>query len=167
MRLFFLLVIMGVAVFLQVTLINFFPIYGVKPDLILMLVVFNSFLRGRRWGALSGFLGGILEDMAIGSYIGMNALSLMAVGYLVGLTESKLYKDSSIIIVFLVLISSFAAQVGNYILLSFMEVYVPPGVALFWVIIPTAAYTAALVPLFYRWFYRSNQSGFLRGKDFS
>ncbi|MFZ5631798.1 MAG: rod shape-determining protein MreD [Bacillota bacterium] len=161
MRLYFLLAMLAVALFFQVTLLNFFTIFGVKPDLVLIIVVSNAFLRGSREGALVGFLAGFFVDLATGSYIGMNALSAMAVGYLVGMTESKLYKDGSLIVVFLVWMSSFTAQVLNYILLSLMEVYIVPGVALFKVIIPTATYTAALVPFFYRRFYRSNQEGWL------
>jgi rod shape-determining protein MreD len=156
---------MGLAIFSQVTLLNFFLVLGVKPDLLLMLVVFNAFLRGSREGALAGFLGGILMDLANGSYIGMNALALLTVGYLMGLTESKLYKDSAIIIVFLVWISSFIDQVITYVLLSFMGVQISPGVALFWVLLPTATYTAVLVPFFYRIFYKSNHGGLLRGKS--
>lgn len=164
MRLYLLIFMMLAGLFLQVTLLNFFSVFGVKPDLVLILVVFNAFLRGSREGSLVGFLGGLFEDLAAGSYVGMNALSFMAAGYLVGLTESKLYKDSSLIAVFLVWLSSFTAQIINYILLSLMEVYINPGVALFSVFIPTATYTALLVPFIYRRFYRSSQEGWLCSK---
>lgn len=164
MRMYILTVVLAAALFLQVTLLNFITIFGVKPDLVLIIVVFNAFLRGPREGALFGFFGGLFEDLAVGSYIGMNALSTMAVGYLVGLTESKLYKDSSFMVVFLVWLSSFVAQFLNYILLSLMEVYINPGVALFNVIIPTATYTSLLVPFSYRKFYRSNNEGWLCSK---
>lgn len=165
MRLFGIIFLLGTAVFLEVTLLNFFTILGVKPDLVLMIIVFNAFLRGSREGALVGLLGGLFEDLAVGSYFGMNVLSLMAIGYLVGLTESKLLKESTIIIVFLAWMSSFIVQVLNYILLSFAEIYVSPGIALFRIIIPTATYTAILVPIFYGRFYRSNKSGWLNGRE--
>lgn len=164
MRFYLLMAMLVVALFLQVTLLNFITIWGVKPDLVLMVVVFNAFLRGPGEGALVGFLGGLFVDLAAGSYIGLNALSDMAVGYLSGLTESKLYKDSSVIIVLLVWVSSFAAQVLNYILLSSVDVYFSPGAALFWVIMPAATYTALLAPLFYRRFYRSNYEGWLQNE---
>ncbi|HBV98758.1 MAG: rod shape-determining protein MreD [Peptococcaceae bacterium BICA1-7] len=165
MRLLFLMLLMGLAIFLQVTLLNFFPLFGVKPDLILMLVVFNSFLKGSREGALVGLLGGVFIDLANGSYIGMNSLALMIVGYLVGFTESKIYKDSSIIIIFLVWVASLLDQLLTYILLYSMQVQISPGVALFRVMLPTATYTAVLVPFFYHRFYSSSQAGLLRGKN--
>jgi rod shape-determining protein MreD len=160
-RLLVVIFLLAAALFLQVTLLNFIAIFGVKPDLVLMIIVFNAFLRGSGEGALVGFWGGLFVDLAAGSYIGLNALSYMAVGHLTGLTESKLYKDNSIIIIFLVWVSSFTAQTLNYILISFMEIHIAPGIALFRVIIPTAFYTAVLVPFFYRKFYMSNQKGLL------
>jgi len=164
-RLFFLFFMLICAVFLQMTLLNFFPILGVKPDLVLIIVVYNAFLRGSREGAFIGFCGGIFEDLIIGNYIGMNALSLMAAGYLIGFTESKLYKDSSFIAAVLVWAGSFTAQVINYVLISFSNVYINPGVAFIHTIIPVATYTALLAPFFYRKFYRSNQEGWLYGKE--
>jgi len=162
-RLLLLLLLMGLAIFFQVTLLNFFPVFGVKPDLVLIIVVFNAFLKGSREGALVGFLGGIFVDLATGSYIGMNALALMIVGYLVGFTESKIYKDSSIIVIFMVWMAAFLDQLLTYILLYSMNVQISPGVALLRVMLPAATYTAVLVPLFYHRFYCSNQAGLLRG----
>jgi len=160
-RLFWLLFTLGIALFLQVTLLNFFPVFGVKPDLVLIFVVFNAFLKGSRHGAMVGFLGGLMEDLAVGSYIGMNALVLMAAGYLVGLAESKLYKDSSFIVLVLVWLSAMFTQIFTYIMLSFMGVYISLGIALFRVALPSATYTAVLVLFFYRRFFRSNQEGLL------
>ncbi|MFZ5647054.1 MAG: rod shape-determining protein MreD [Bacillota bacterium] len=161
MSLFALVLFMGLAIFTQVTLLNFFPVFGVKPDLLLILVVLNAFHKGCREGALAGFLGGLMADLAVGSYIGMNALVLMAAGYMVGLVESKLYKDSTVIIVVLTFISSLFTQFLTYILLSSMGVSIAPGVAMFRVVIPTAVYTAVLVPVFCRWFFRSNREGLI------
>ncbi len=161
MRYFWLIFTLIIALFLQVTLLNFFPVFGVKPDLVLVFVVFNAFLKGSRNGAVVGFLGGLMEDLAVGSYIGMNALALMAAGYLVGLAESKLYKDSPLIVMVLVWLSALFTQFLTYVMLFFMGVYISPGIALFRVALPSATYTAVLVLFFYRRFFRLNQEGLL------
>lgn len=161
MSLFALVLVMVLAIFIQVTLLNFFPVFGVKPDLLLILVVLNAFQKGYREGALAGFLGGLMVDLAVGSYIGMNALVLMATGYLVGLVESKLYKDSTVIIIVLTVVSSLFAQFLAYIMLYSMGVSISPGVAMFRVGIPTALYTAVLVPVLSRWFARSSRESLI------
>ncbi|MFZ5596911.1 MAG: rod shape-determining protein MreD [Bacillota bacterium] len=165
MRLFYLLILVFLAAFCQGSLVTVFPFLWVNPDLVLLIVVFNAFLKGSREGALVGFFGGLFQDLATGSYIGMNALSLMAAGYLVGLTQSKLLRESSLIITFLVWLSSIAAQLISYILLASMEVYISPGVALLRVIIPTAIFTSILAPVFYPRFYKSCRKGMLRNRN--
>lgn len=161
MSAFSLIVAMGIAIFIQATLLNFFPVLGVKPNLLLILVVLNAFQKGYREGALAGLFGGLMEDLAVGSYIGMNALVMMAAGYLVGLVESKLYKDSTFIMIVLTLIASIFTQFLTYILLYSVGVSIMPGVAMFRVAIPAAIYTAALTPIFSRWFFRPNRDSII------
>lgn len=48
--LFFLLLVLVLLIF-QATALNYIVILGIKPDLILILVILNGFLRGTREGA--------------------------------------------------------------------------------------------------------------------
>ncbi|WP_231702781.1 rod shape-determining protein MreD [Desulfocucumis palustris] len=160
-----LLIFSFVALLLQSSTFNSFQIWGIKPDLVLLIIVFNAFLRGHREGAFAGFCVGLLQDIITGSYIGLNALTYMAVGYLVGMTQSKLYKDSSLIMMFLMLAASLVEQFLKYLLMSYTGVLISPLVALIRVMIPTAIYTALLVPLLYKKFQHSNQNGWLSGRD--
>ncbi|KJS18128.1 MAG: rod shape-determining protein MreD [Peptococcaceae bacterium BRH_c4b] len=165
MRLLFLVAMIVVSLIVQSAFLDSFHIWGIKPDLVLVLVVYNAFLRGHREGAFVGFCGGMIQDIYTGSYIGLNALSYMTVGYLVGMTEAKLYKDSSLIMMALVWFASAGEQFLYYLLMTYTGVTISPLVALVRVIVPTAAYTALLVPLTYKRFYSSNQKGLLRGRE--
>lgn len=165
MRLILILLLIGASLLVQVSALNSFQIFGVKPDLVMLVVVFNAFLRGHREGAFVGFVAGIFQDILTGSYIGLNALSYMTVGYLVGMTEAKLYKDSSVIIMVLTWFASIAGQLVYYLLLLFGGVGISPVVALTRVMFPAATYTALLVPLFYKKFYQSNLSGWLKSRE--
>lgn len=165
MSLLVLLVLSLVALLLQSSTFNSFQVWGIKPDLLLLVIVFNAFLRGYREGAFVGFCAGLLQDIITGSYIGLNALTYMAVGYLVGMAQSKLYKESSLIMMFLMLAASLAEQLLKYLLMSYTGVLISPLVALIRVIIPTAIYTALLVPFFYKKFQHSNKHGWLSGRD--
>jgi len=129
---------------------DYLSIYGVKPDLVMLLVIFNGFLLGPREGAFLGFTGGIVEDLFSGSYIGLNALTKMAAGYLAGFCGERLYKENSLVVAGVTFFSAAVGLLLNYFLLLYLEIYMPFLNSLFRVILPTALYTAVLVPLFYK-----------------
>ncbi|MEG6513092.1 rod shape-determining protein MreD [Desulforamulus ruminis] len=162
MRSFILLFLVLLAMLLQATFFSFLQVAGVKPDLILLLVVFNGFLRGSREGAFLGFLGGLMLDIFSGSYIGLHALVKMSVGYLAGLAESRFYKESVVIATLITFVLGIFGQLATYLLLFYLDIQVPPFYAFFQVVVPTAIYSALLVPLTYWKFYRSNERGWLK-----
>ena len=55
-----------------------------RPDLVLLLVVTWSVIRGAEEGALWGFTGGLLMDVLSGSPMGMWTSSLTLVGFVTG-----------------------------------------------------------------------------------
>ncbi|GAB6179994.1 rod shape-determining protein MreD [Desulfotomaculum defluvii] len=166
MRALVLFLLLTMALILQSTVFAFLQVAGVKPDLVLMLVVFNGFLRGSREGAFLGFLAGLAQDIFTGSYIGLNALTKMVAGYLVGLAEARFFKESVILVSMFTMLVGVVNQVIFYLLLYYLQIEVSPIYALGQVIIPSAIYTGLLVPLTYWKFYSSNEEGWLKQKDF-
>ena len=78
---------------LQATVIARLKVWGVFPDLPLLMVVGWGLLRGRREGLLWGFVAGIVVDLFSGAPFGAATLSLMAVGFLAGLGESNVFRN--------------------------------------------------------------------------
>lgn len=74
----------GVAL-LQSTLVARLRVWGVFPDLPLLVVVSWALLRGRREGLVWGAIGGLAVDGFSGAPPGAAALPMMAVGWLAGL----------------------------------------------------------------------------------
>lgn len=165
MRSFVLLLVIILAILLQSTVFTFLQVAGVKPDLILLVVVFNGFLRGSREGAFLGFLAGLAQDVFTGNYIGLNALTKMLAGYLVGLAEARFYKESVIIVSLVTFMAGILNQLAYYVLLFYLGIQIPPFFAIFQVVIPAAIYTGLLVPLTYWKFYSSNENGWLRNRE--
>ncbi len=149
---FFLLLV--TALVLQTTILDAVAIAGVTPDLVLLLVVLNGFLLGTREGAFLGFAGGIVEDLFSGSYIGLNALSKMAAGYVAGIAGERLNRENIPVATGVTFFSALASLVVNYLLLIYINVRIPPLYALFGVALPTAVYTAVITPLFFWRFFR-------------
>jgi rod shape-determining protein MreD len=159
--LYFLLLVLG-ALVLQATALNFVSVYGVKPDLALVLVIFNGFLRGTREGAFLGFVGGVLQDLVSGGYFGMNALAKMAAGYLAGLGEGRLYRDKRVIAAGLTWFCTLASQLVYYLLLAMVNVQVPVAAALAGIILPVSFYNALVALPLYGLYYRSATKGLLK-----
>ena len=157
------LLLLGVLLILQSTVLETVAIAGIKPDLVMLLVVLNGFLLGTREGAFLGFVGGIVEDLFFGSYIGLNALSKMAAGYLAGAAGERLYRENIPIATIIAFFTSLAGLTVNYMLLLYLDIHVSPFNALFRVALPGAAYTALLAPFVFWRIFRHIQ---VRNRDF-
>jgi rod shape-determining protein MreD len=74
------------AVVLQTAVLSQVAIDGVVPDLALVLVVAAALVRGPEVGAVTGFVAGLLVDLAppADHVAGRWALALVVVGYLAG-----------------------------------------------------------------------------------
>ena len=91
------LLLLSLAAILQSTLFRYISILGVKPDLVLIILVFIASRRGSMVGQISGFLGGFIEDLLSISPLGFNALIKTIIGYLYGIIEDRIVIDPIIL----------------------------------------------------------------------
>ncbi|HZK19077.1 MAG TPA: rod shape-determining protein MreD [Clostridia bacterium] len=166
MRSTILLLLLGFVLLIQSTVMDLLSIAGIKPDLVMLIVVSNGFLRGTREGSFFGIIAGLLVDLLTGNYIGHYMLTMMFAGYLAGWFGSRFYKENPGIVLGTVFLCSLAGQLLYYVLLLFLGVYVTPLHALFFVMLPTATYNTLLTPLLYGLFHRSSSRGLLNEKGF-
>lgn len=150
-----LLLMLGTLLVLQATFLDCIAINGIKPDVVMIFVIFNGFLLGPREGAFLGYAGGIIQDLFVGSYLGLNALTLMLAGFLSGVCGERLYKENSLIVAVVTFFSSTASLSLYYILLRYLNINIHFIPAFLQIIIPTAFYSMLVVPLFYLRVYRS------------
>lgn len=76
------LIIFGVV--LQVSFFPQFKIFGAQPDIILVISIMVAVSDGPVAGALVGFCGGMLQDMASPQVMGVNALTKAVSAYAAG-----------------------------------------------------------------------------------
>lgn len=74
------------AVVLEVTLLSRLGLPGATPDLVVVTIVAIALALGPTRGAVAGFLGGVLLDLAppADTPIGVNALVYLVIGYVTG-----------------------------------------------------------------------------------
>lgn len=111
---------------LQTTVFQNIALAGEVPNLILIVVVAVAYMRGRMEGMYVGFASGLLIDFVYGDLIGMNAVLLVIIGYLVGICNEIYYRDELSVPIILIAISdfmfNFAFYVFNFLLRGRLDV---------------------------------------------
>jgi rod shape-determining protein MreD len=154
-----------VALALESTIFPFLSVAGVKPDLVLIIVIFFALLNGGRSGAALGFFAGLLEDLLIGRFIGINALSKMLTGLVVGQMEGKVYRENVLVPLIFTYAGTVFCEIVFLLLGLLVQMNIPFWGGLARVGIPVALYNACLVPLSYGKFYHSSTRGWLKNKQ--
>ncbi len=91
---FTLIIFLGAMVFQTSDLLEFIKIGEIKPDLILILVVWLGLVKGSDAGCFSGFFFGLFEDASSNMTLGSNALTKTILGFFCGLSGKRLYTQS-------------------------------------------------------------------------
>jgi len=105
MRKFFLfLILFFLALFLQFILTGWTE--KIRVDFFLLLTVFWSQSRGWKEGVIAGFLSGLIKDIFFFPLLGINAFSLVLIGWLGGEFQSRVYQQNVVFLILLVGLSS-------------------------------------------------------------
>jgi rod shape-determining protein MreD len=133
----------------QSALLPHLRIWGVFPNLMLMVVVSWSLLRGADQGLVWAFAGGLLVDLLSGSPLGAGTLALMAVAFLAGIGEVNVFRTHIALPLAAVLLSTLLY--GLLMLLALQVTGQPvdwPG-SLAKTVLPSAVVNTLLTPLVY------------------
>ncbi|MGA1864384.1 MAG: rod shape-determining protein MreD [bacterium] len=82
---------------IQSTRFDFWSIYGVKPDLVLLFLLLVSFREGSITGTVFGFIGGLAQDFFSNSLLGSGAFAKSLWGYLAGKSNQRLDTHSIVV----------------------------------------------------------------------
>lgn len=100
--------------FIQLYLINPRELFGVKPNLILILSIVISLWFGLYVGGISSFFLGIITDILFGSTIGIFTISYTIVGVVVGVLNNNYRKESKMSLVYVSIIATFVFEIVQY-----------------------------------------------------
>ncbi len=162
MRFIVLILLPYIAIFLQSTLFGLYSIKGVKPDLVLIFVVFFALLNKINRGTVYGVLCGFLEDICLGRFLGMNALAKGITACIIGKLQGNLFKDNLLVGVAVVfggtVINSFILFLLSIITIDVFHV----GVNILTMVFYQSIYNMLMAAPLYIWFYNSSKSGVLK-----
>ncbi|NLM22406.1 MAG: rod shape-determining protein MreD [Peptococcaceae bacterium] len=159
-----LFVLLCLCLVLQGTLFQYLSIGGIKPDLVMLLVIYIALHQKPLVGLFYGFGCGLIVDMYLGRYIGLYAFILAVVALLVSFIQRKWYRENVILTMVLVFLLTFLGQ------LLMVLVAVTSGLQWsarnpFDTIMGISFYNCLLVPLTYPLIHRSFTQGILKSKD--
>jgi rod shape-determining protein MreD len=99
---------------------------AVRPDFMIIFVVFFAFRKGAMYGLWLGFIGGLLSDTALGGEIGpddlvyykigLHSLSYSLVGYVIGKVTRSAYTENYISITIYVFGFTLLSRIITYLL---------------------------------------------------
>jgi len=147
-----------VAIFLQFTAARFLAVGGIKPDLVIMCVIFFGLYFGSPKGFEAGLVAGFFQDVFVLDYFGMNMFLYGATGLYAGVIGAQFSKESAAARFFLVCFICAAAMTCHFALAALLSPYhalafteyaagtVLPGALL------TALFSAAVFPRLMRLF---------------
>jgi rod shape-determining protein MreD len=135
------------ALLIQLTLLNLFTIQGLKPDLILLVVLIFSLLKGAEEGTVSGFASGLLQDIFSTGLLGVNALVKTVIGFISGILKEKIFTEH---ILFLIPIITFVVSISQSILMLLILHAFGIEYSMVWslkkIVLPEALYNSLLSP---------------------
>lgn len=100
---------------IQLTLVPFITIMEAAPDLIIILLVYQTLLNGQIYGTIAGCIMGLLFDLfsggLIGGYMFSKALTAFIIGYIYNENKMEVYTEKY----WFVLIVLFASIIDSFV----------------------------------------------------
>ncbi|OUN00539.1 MAG: rod shape-determining protein MreD [Firmicutes bacterium ZCTH02-B6] len=146
-------VVLGLLV-VQVAGLAHVPIFGVRPELLLVFVLGVALQWGAGPGLALGLVTGFLADLIGGYLVGLSAVSYAAAGCAAGFIGERLYPDRGLVVLAIVAGGTVVSQVVYVAGASAFGLPWPPMDGLVKVTLTLAAYHLLLVPVVYpicRW----------------
>ena len=92
--------VIGLFVFLsfvfQTTILQYISIFGVVPNICLVIIICLSLLKGSNKGAAVGIAIGFLYDIMFSSVLGVTALIYFFIGYFSGMFNKKVFTSTTL-----------------------------------------------------------------------
>lgn len=143
--------ILLISVFLNLTVTNYIKLFGAKPDMVVLSVVFVGLFLGKGKGLEAGIAGGFLKDLFTLDTFGMNTSILGLTGLAAGALSLAFFRESKSTQALLVLIFTvFSMALTFFMLPLFLK---SPGINFLdyflTSVLPSGVYTALVsVPVY-------------------
>jgi rod shape-determining protein MreD len=144
-----LVVLLG-ATLIQITLLPHLTLFGVHPELVFLLAVAWSLLRGVEEGILWGFVGGVALDIYSTAPFGVFTLALLFVCFVSGLGESAIFRHNLLLPMLATALTTLLYHSAVLVLMQAMGRPVHWSSDFLRVILPSALLNTLVMPFVYQ-----------------
>ncbi len=143
-----LVLVIGLSLVIQSSVVTNFMPAGVTPDLLLVVVLLASLRMDEIPSLILAFISGLMQDFMSGKYVGPHiAGSLVAVYFLIVISK-HVFADRALSLAFVCFLSVVLKQaVSSLMVLSFIGLKGMTGLSLFPQILSIALLSAIIAPL--------------------
>lgn len=133
----------------KATLGSFIQVWGIKPDMSLVVVAIVGFSLGSRFGVAMGLVVGLLQDGMFGGQVGLQALVHATAGLVGGLAERRMSGEHHLSPFILGASAGLAAESVALLLINLMGGHIPVLRAICRVIMPESVYDGVFAVLIF------------------
>ena len=126
------------------TSLDVIRIFGVKPDLLFIVIVYFSYTFGAFYGQVAAFSSGLLRDAVSNSPLGFLTLPSVLIAFVVGMFGKEMLKDNLLTISLMIFAASFVKGIIAYLLsIIFLSA---SAFSIINVVLPESIYNAIIAP---------------------
>jgi rod shape-determining protein MreD len=113
--------IIAINFILQTSLFNFFQLFGVIPNISLILIVIFSMMTNGILGGIFGLFTGMLYDIMLYDIFGLFSLIYFTIGALIGTFSEEMNRDNYILYCLITAVATVFMNFASYVLLFFLK----------------------------------------------
>ena len=143
----FWLILVIICALVQMTCLDFITIQGVKPSLVILLVIYFGISDGDERAMFTGTVCGVFQDVIGNVVLGHHVLPSVLVGYLTGRMAQRLITDHPAVKAGMVFLGSMIHGAIFVLILYIQNPGEDTSFLFFANVVPQAFYTAMLTPV--------------------
>ena len=126
------------------TSLDVIRVFGVKPDLLFIIVVYFAYAFGAFYGQVVAFASGLLRDSVSGSPLGFLTLPSVFIAFIIGMFGKEILKDNLMNISLMIFAASFVKGIISFLLSA---IFLSADVfAIINIVLPESLYNAIIAP---------------------
>ena len=134
---------------LETNVLNDLKIFGVKPNLIISLIIAAAVMENEKYAAIFGLVCGFIVDSSVGSPFSFSGIYYFFAAYITGIITKHYFTKSILTMIIVILPVCAVREIFNMFYLMGIWGNFNIAEALFGYILPEYAYTAVLAPAVY------------------